>query len=167
MVRHLTGLAIALVTTTPLWAGELDREFVGSAPKTQVLPAGRNEAQPAESSAIPATVASARRSELDRESPTQASRGGGGHWGGGHWGGYWGGRGWGWGGRGWGWGGRYWGYGWGWGSRYWGWGRPYWAWGGWGWGYPYYGYGAYVSVPGVYVGVGYPAFGYGYGPWVW
>jgi hypothetical protein len=183
MVRHLATLTIALVVTMPLWAGELDREFAGAAPKARVAavtsPSSLNGPSLSQASQqqLQAPVALAKGSELDRESPTQASRGGRG-WGGGHggWGGHgwggghggWGGRGWGggWGRgyRGWGWGGRYGGWGgWGWGGwGGWGWGG--WGWGrgwGWGWGYPYY-TGAYVYAPPVYLDYGYYAPDYGW-----
>ncbi|HLN27338.1 MAG TPA: hypothetical protein VK395_06310 [Gemmataceae bacterium] len=183
MVRHLTGLAIALLAAAPVWAGELDGDSVS---KERKAPLTLEKAKQAPSSAaaivLPDDLRSAPRaatgSELDRESPTQAARGGGGGgrgWGGGGrgWGGGWGGgRGWGgagWGGRGWGGWGRGWGGwgrgygwygypGWGWGGGYWGWGGGYSGWGGgWGWGYsPYYA-SSYLSWP--YYGY-YPSYYY-------
>src|SRR5438874_6092372 len=124
MVRLMAGLVVALLGAAPVWAGELDGDFVGvpgMAPKVQE----KAIAAPLSSLAqqMDAKAALAKSSELDEESPAQAYRRGG--WGGGGWGrggGGWG-RGW---GRGWGGWGRGWGGGWGrgwYGYRGWGWGR--------------------------------------------
>ena len=98
MVRVFGCLAVALLATLPLRAGELDAEYTRSiAPASVAAPATPD-----------LTLANWSPAELDAENPTQAcgwrrgfgfgfSRGG---WGGGGWG--WGG---GWGGGGWGWGG--------------------------------------------------------------
>ena len=141
MRTHLITLAAVLGLATPLWAGELDREFKGS--DTKVPPAA-----PQAPSTSAGELASG--TELDDESPTQAHR----RWG---WGvGY--GRGWG----GWGYGG--WGYG-GWHRPYYG------YYGGWGWpsyGYrPYHSF-YYPTYAYSYPLWSYASYGYpGWGHWYW
>jgi hypothetical protein len=191
MVRLIAGLAVALFGAAHAWGGELDGDFAGKASKAQTV--GNETANRGKSAsgtqvgchAFAAHIAAdksresglgresmppipqAKGSELDSESPTQASRWGGGRGWGGGWGRGWGGwgrGGWGW-GRGWGWGG--WGRGW-YGYGGWGWGRGWYASRGWGWGWPYYasfwrpyaGY-WYDSYPYYY------SYGYPYGDYCW
>jgi hypothetical protein len=147
---HLIALAVVWGLATPVWAGELDREFK----------AGDVKAPATAPRSSPKTVIElVSGSELDQESPTQAWRRGG-------WGGHYGG----WGGHYGGWGGRYGGWGHGWGYGHVGYHRSYYGgfYGGWGYGasyaYPYsyyspvYAYSYYPSWG--YAAYGYPGWGY-------
>jgi hypothetical protein len=152
MRMHLVAVAAALSLGTPIFAGELDREFKQS--RGEVLETASKAATgPASEKLARPQLAG---SELDEESPTQAwhyRRG----WG---YGGGWGyGRGWGGYSVGWGYG-RGWGYGGGWGGY-----RV--GWGGYGYGFsswnrPFYGglgFSSYYPSWG-YVSYGYPGWGY-------
>jgi hypothetical protein len=131
MKTHIIALAAVWGLATPVFAGELDREFKGSDAKV-----------PATAPAAPPS-AGLSRTELDDESPTQAGRYHGG-WGWGHHHGW---------GHGWGWGHH---HGWGWG-RGWGWGVGY-GWGGGGWGYGYRSW--YRPYNGFYGAWGWPSYYY-------
>ena len=160
MIRIYGVLMVAILTAVPAWAGELDKEFISQPNKA--AKAGGQKDRPAATQLSDVKAATAKASELDDESPTQAYRGGWGR-GSGGWGRGWGGWGRGWGGWGRGWGG--WGGGW-YGYRGWGWGRGWSGWGGsgwpyyasawrWGWGWPYY-----ASLWRPYVGYGYYPYSY-------
>jgi len=146
MGRFIAGLATLLLGTSPVWAGELDRDCTG--PKGKAINPGDKVLSPSKATGLQTLLPSngkdalGKGSELDEESPTQAYRVGG--WGRG-WGGW--GRGWG----GWGWGRGWYGY------RGWGWG-----WGGWRWGWPYYARAWAWGWPN-YAGLWRPYVGYGYG----
>jgi hypothetical protein len=140
MRTHLIALAAVWGLATPVWAGELDREF-----KAGDVKAPATAPRPSAGSAIELVSGT----ELDEESPTQAWRRGG--WGG-HYGGW-----------GHGWGGHYhggWGHGWGYGHVGY---RPYYGFYGasyWPSSYYYRPYYSYYSP--VYAYSYYPTYGYGY-----
>src|SRR6266852_3046238 len=94
MVRLMAGLAVALLGTAPVWAGELDGDFVGAPAKAHKVQEKAIAAPlPSLAQQTDAKAAVATSSELEEESPAQAYRrggggggGGGGRGGGGGWG---------------------------------------------------------------------------------